>query len=349
MARGITEGEVWKACDALLLEGARPTIERVRQKLGRGSPNTVSPMLETWFKTLGNRIADPGKFSAPPDIPDPVLQAAKHFWEAALAQTRQDFDQRLQERMASAVANVEAEKEKAEIASRAAFEATSRSIRLQTQLEELQVEMDAERVERAHVSALAEASQQRSAELQRDLTQAHEYVNAERARADAISEAADIRAAGAERRAVLEIDRERSLRVKQEKATDSMVKRFEEALRMQGSLSKQLEATEERLANAVAEARQREHGLIAAVERQEARVADLEQALVSAAQAVLPTQLQTALVKDIVDQLRAGRHADESRSRAAKKATRGAPKPGSSPKASEPNGASSVKQSRPKQ
>ncbi|WP_368859848.1 DNA-binding protein, partial [Escherichia coli] len=47
MATGITEVDVWRASDALLLEGARPTIERVRQKIGRGSPNTVSPHLES--------------------------------------------------------------------------------------------------------------------------------------------------------------------------------------------------------------------------------------------------------------------------------------------------------------
>lgn len=72
MPRGITQDDVWKACDALLLEGARPTIERVRQKIGSGSPNTVSPFLETWFKNLGGRIKDPGAFAAPPELPDPV-------------------------------------------------------------------------------------------------------------------------------------------------------------------------------------------------------------------------------------------------------------------------------------
>jgi transcriptional regulator with AAA-type ATPase domain len=41
----------------LLHEGPRPTIERVRQKIGRGSPNTVSPMLERWFASLGQRLA----------------------------------------------------------------------------------------------------------------------------------------------------------------------------------------------------------------------------------------------------------------------------------------------------
>src|SRR5689334_16079030 len=104
MARGITRDDVWKACDALLLEGERPTIERVRQKIGRGSPNTVSPLLDAWFKHLGGRIKDPGAFAAPPDLPDPIHQAAKHFWEAALAQTRLDFDARLHEGLAAAVA-----------------------------------------------------------------------------------------------------------------------------------------------------------------------------------------------------------------------------------------------------
>jgi DNA repair exonuclease SbcCD ATPase subunit len=87
-SRGITETDVWQAADALLLEGARPTIERVRQKVGRGSPNTVSPYLDTWFRKLGARIKDPMTFSAPPAIPDPVQQAATHFWGAALASAR---------------------------------------------------------------------------------------------------------------------------------------------------------------------------------------------------------------------------------------------------------------------
>ena len=45
-SRGIQEADVFTAADALLAEGKRPTIERVRLKIGRGSPNTVSPMLE---------------------------------------------------------------------------------------------------------------------------------------------------------------------------------------------------------------------------------------------------------------------------------------------------------------
>jgi hypothetical protein len=51
----------------------------------RTFPSAEGGHLETWFKHLGARIKDPGTFAAPPDVPDPVLQAAQHFLNAALA------------------------------------------------------------------------------------------------------------------------------------------------------------------------------------------------------------------------------------------------------------------------
>jgi len=39
--------------------GERPTIERVRQQLGRGSPNTVGPMLDGWYGSLAKRLQSP--------------------------------------------------------------------------------------------------------------------------------------------------------------------------------------------------------------------------------------------------------------------------------------------------
>lgn len=97
MPSGITQTDVWQAADALLMEGARPTIERIRQKVGRGSPNTVGPHLEAWFKSLGPRIKDPGAFSASPALPDPITQAARHLWETALATARAEQTERGQE------------------------------------------------------------------------------------------------------------------------------------------------------------------------------------------------------------------------------------------------------------
>ena len=66
MARGITEHDVFAAADALLVRGERPTIERVRQELGRGSPNTVNRMLDVWWARLAERLGnkDPGGLPA---------------------------------------------------------------------------------------------------------------------------------------------------------------------------------------------------------------------------------------------------------------------------------------------
>ncbi len=34
----------------------RPTIDKVRAKIGKGSPNTINPMLDAWWKTLAARL-----------------------------------------------------------------------------------------------------------------------------------------------------------------------------------------------------------------------------------------------------------------------------------------------------
>jgi hypothetical protein len=85
--RGIQEADVFAAADALLAEGKRPTIERVRLKVGRGSPNTVSPMLEKWFATLSDRLvgsaATPTAGNDPEGMPPGVRNAARLLWETA--------------------------------------------------------------------------------------------------------------------------------------------------------------------------------------------------------------------------------------------------------------------------
>lgn len=90
-SRGIQEADVFEAADALLAEGKRPTIERVRLKIGRGSPNTVSPMLERWFATLADRLVGSAAGSGskrpagndPDGMPVGVRNAARLLWETA--------------------------------------------------------------------------------------------------------------------------------------------------------------------------------------------------------------------------------------------------------------------------
>jgi chromosome segregation ATPase len=214
--RGINETDVWQAADALLLEGARPTIERVRMKIGRGSPNTVTPYLETWFRSLGARIADPMAFSTPPALPDPISEAAKHFWEAALAAAR-----------AEGAAALEAD--------RAEFVAASRKLdaeraQLQTDRErinaQLQAKEEASQLLRAHLSEsqarveslLAElAARDRAivdlrfhvAQLEADRDTAQQHLDAERAVFETRRKELEAREAAHTERWAAEVDRAR--------------------------------------------------------------------------------------------------------------------------------------------
>lgn len=92
MSRGVQQDDVWAAADALIAQGLRPTIERVRQHMGRGSPNTVSPMLEAWFSTLGPRLGV-SETPSPDRLPVPVQKAALSLWEHAQAAARDEAAQ----------------------------------------------------------------------------------------------------------------------------------------------------------------------------------------------------------------------------------------------------------------
>jgi chromosome segregation ATPase len=88
--RGVQQAEVSAAADALLAQGQRPTVDRVRRQLGRGSPNTVGPMLEAWFVGLAPRLGYPsgenGSVNAPPAE---IHQAMEALWQLACDQADQ--------------------------------------------------------------------------------------------------------------------------------------------------------------------------------------------------------------------------------------------------------------------
>ena len=85
MARGITEQDVFTTADELLTQGQRPTIERIRVTLGRGSPNTVNRHLDAWWAALSTRLTAQ---KAQNGLPGVVQSLANKLWETALAQSR---------------------------------------------------------------------------------------------------------------------------------------------------------------------------------------------------------------------------------------------------------------------
>lgn len=86
LARGITQSDVSHAADTLLRAGERPTIDRVRAKIGKGSPNTINPLLDAWWKTLSARL-DAGP-AALHRLPESVAHVAEALWMQALEEGR---------------------------------------------------------------------------------------------------------------------------------------------------------------------------------------------------------------------------------------------------------------------
>ena len=79
----ISQADVFQVADALLVEGHRPTIDRVRMRLGRGSPNTINDHLDTWWAKLGSRLRDlPGQEF--PRLPERVAHTLQQLWNEAL-------------------------------------------------------------------------------------------------------------------------------------------------------------------------------------------------------------------------------------------------------------------------
>jgi hypothetical protein len=74
--------DVSHAADSVLRAGDRPAIEKIRSNLGRGSPNTINPMLDAWWKTLSARL-DAGP-AALHRLPENVAHIAEALWMQAL-------------------------------------------------------------------------------------------------------------------------------------------------------------------------------------------------------------------------------------------------------------------------
>lgn len=93
MPRGITQEQVSQAADAIVAVGERPTVERIRQRLGTGSPNTVTRMLDGWRQGLAERLR---QASVLPELPDGVGQAMTALWSQALQHAQTQAQQALQ-------------------------------------------------------------------------------------------------------------------------------------------------------------------------------------------------------------------------------------------------------------
>lgn len=285
MTRGITEDDVWQAADALLMEGSRPTIERVRQKIGRGSPNTVSPLLDTWFKRLGTRVRDPRAFAKPSRIPEPVAKAAEHFWDVALSAARQERSQALEAQAEHLRRETEALHERQDQHARdvAAFQTQRAQLEsvlatMRQQLDEARDQLADSRRQAAERSAEAQAARTSAEQTLARVQRLQEQLDAQRAAADEERTRSAERAAANERRLTLEVDRAReALKAAQAEAESG---------------ARRLKAEAEQLRTELFSSREEFIGLERARQQLQAEMDGCRQALVQAQAQLLEEQVR---------------------------------------------------------
>lgn len=97
MAVGVPETDVFAAADTVLARGERPTVERVRLELGRGSPARVGALLDQWWDGLAQRLRGETRL---PGLPAEVAQAFVAVWQQATLLADGVAEQALAERRA---------------------------------------------------------------------------------------------------------------------------------------------------------------------------------------------------------------------------------------------------------
>ena len=80
-----------EVADQLLMEGARPTQQNVRERMGSGSITTINKALNVWWKELGERLKTN---TSHPMLPDPVAESASKLWLQALAYAEKHLEER---------------------------------------------------------------------------------------------------------------------------------------------------------------------------------------------------------------------------------------------------------------
>jgi hypothetical protein len=212
-ARGVRQPDVDRAADAILARGERPTIEKVRQLLGTGSPNTVTPLLDAWYKALGARVAGLQASGSQDRAPSAVASAFKLFWDTAMAEARSVADRELaSERETLQAAQAElAEQQRVLQATRSALEEGMRLA--QEQAAELNGVLQERTTKLAHAEAhnrqLAKALEEAQAATAAAHASAREQLTQQTRIHEEERRIAGERAAANERRLNAEVDRAR--------------------------------------------------------------------------------------------------------------------------------------------
>src|ERR1700683_5841538 len=79
--------DVQRAADALLRQGIKPSVAALREQLGGGSPNTITPLLAKYWETLGARLG--GGQESLERVPESLARVTELLWRRALDEARE--------------------------------------------------------------------------------------------------------------------------------------------------------------------------------------------------------------------------------------------------------------------
>lgn len=114
-----THQRVFELADELLMEGIRPSQAKIREMIeGQPSNTTIGDALREYWIDLGERILH---LRSRPDIPQPLFEAIKGVWDAALAHAESTYQEKARQ-LAQKEMDANARVEKAELDRQAALE-----------------------------------------------------------------------------------------------------------------------------------------------------------------------------------------------------------------------------------
>ena len=112
--KGITEQDIFDACEKLESKKVEITIKSIRDEIGSGSFSTISKYMEKW------KSAKQG--SPLPQVPEPVLKVAQNFWNTVYRHAEVQFKDQVEAiekeklKWAKEIESYRVENEKLEIA-----------------------------------------------------------------------------------------------------------------------------------------------------------------------------------------------------------------------------------------
>jgi hypothetical protein len=147
--------DVQRAADALLRQGRKPSVAAIREQLGGGSPNTVTPLLAKYWEKLGSRLGE-GSESLE-RVPEALARVTELLWRRALEEARERL--RLLQSSGTPATGVEELQEQVGKLSIALAEARAREGEQLTHLAGLSKEREGWRTERGSLLALLKSTQ----------------------------------------------------------------------------------------------------------------------------------------------------------------------------------------------